>query len=145
MMWRILFLLLITNGIQAQILSTAVRGNYNYFIYVNEAPSQVMLKQLPRGAIVQYNYKETLKATLVQNTWPDSNKTVYWYRHNMLLTKCTLILYANNIEQERISFWPNADLVLVDNKFLENKKYSIKIVSGDEVLEERELLRVKQE
>jgi hypothetical protein len=145
MTWRILFLLLITSSVQAQILSTVVRGNYNYFIYVNEAPSQAVLKQLPRGAIVQYNYNQELQTTLVQNTWPDSNKSVYWYRHNMLLHKCTLILYANDKEQERINFWPNAELVFVDNKFLDNKKYRIKIVNGEEVLEARELVRVKRD
>jgi hypothetical protein len=60
-------------------------------------------------------------------------------------TNSKIPLYANDKEQERINFWPNAELVFVDNKYLSNKKYKIKIVNGAEVLEERELVRVKKD
>jgi hypothetical protein len=64
----------------------------------------------------------------------------FCYVNNTIFTQCKMQVYQNKKIVEEILYWPNAESVEVDTKLLEAKKYSIKIMQGETVLEEREVM-----
>jgi hypothetical protein len=121
------------------ILSTAERGNYAYFIYVDSVPAHNILRALPLGAKVQLNYGKTLETHFTHNTWPDSNKMVFWYRHNMCLQKAIFNLLKNKQIVCTTTFWPNADLVFIDLAQVTEADYAVEIVLDGAVVERKDL------
>jgi hypothetical protein len=137
----LLFILLVyTISTQASnsVLSTKPRLMYNYVLYTDSAFKHDYTK-LPDGAKPQLtnDLLSVKKTTLVPFVNKGDHVLRYWYINNTMFTPCKLVLYQNEQLIETILFWPNAESFEIDTKLLKPNKYSIKILDGVTVLEER--------
>jgi hypothetical protein len=115
------------------------RGNYAYFIYTDTIPAKQIMRALPRGAQLQFSNGKKLETNLKHNTWPDSNKMVFWYRHNKTVQKAEFKLLHFGQQVSNIKFWPNADLVFVDLDAVKGEGFSVEILVDDRVVEQKDL------
>jgi hypothetical protein len=124
------------------ILQTKPRLMYNYLLFTDTILDFKHLQStLPDGARMQLtdDIAKVKRTELIQFIDRGDSVDRFWYVNNTIFTQCKLVVVQHKKVVEEILFWPNAESVEVEIKLLQTKKYTIKTLLGELVLEQREI------